>query len=418
MSTNALEAVFDVKTVRGSFPALQRIHEGRPVAYFDGPGGTQVPRAVVEAMADYLYSHNANTHWRYPSSEETDAALFDARQTLADFLHAEPSEIVFGQNMTTLTYHLSRALGRGWGPGDEIVVTELDHHANVDPWRALEQERGVTIRCVPMRPDTGTLDPEDLERAVTDRTRLLALGAASNALGTINDLGRGAELAKAAGALYFVDAVHYAPHALIDVAAIGCDFLACSPYKFYGPHLGVLWGRRALLESIDVPKLVPAPNEPACERWETGTLSHEGILGAAAAVDFLASLAGGQGVPRRGALARGYAALRERGDALFRRLWNGLGNIDRVTRFGPPPGSPRTPTVSFVVEGLPADAVAEELARRAVFVSSGDFYAWTVVRRLGHGADGVVRAGCACYTTEEEVERLLEGIREIASAPR
>jgi cysteine desulfurase family protein (TIGR01976 family) len=420
MSTTrtAPEAVLDVATVRESFPALRRIHEGRPVAYFDGPGGTQVPRPVVDAMADYLYAHNANTHWRYPSSEETDAALLAARETLADFLHAEASEIVFGQNMTTLTYHLSRALGRGWGPGDEIVVTELDHHANVDPWRALEKERGVTIRCVPMRPETGTLDSEALERAVGPRTRLLALGAASNALGTINDLRRGAELARAAGALYFVDAVHYAPHALVDVAAIGCDFLACSPYKFYGPHLGVLWGRRALLESIDVPKLVPAPNEPACERWETGTLSHEGILGAAAAVDFLASLAGAPEAPRRGALARSYAALKERGDALFRRLWSGLGDIDRVKRFGPAPGSPRTPTVSFVVEGMPADAVAEALARRAVFVSSGDFYAWTVVRRLGHGADGVVRAGCACYTTEEEVERLLEAVREVSASLR
>ena len=415
MSTSALESVQDVQAVRAQFPALERRERGLPVAYFDGPGGTQVPRAVVEAMADYLYAHNANTHWRYPSSEETDAAIHGARQALADFLHAEsPSEIVFGQNMTTLTYHLSRALGREWGPGDEIVVTELDHHANVDPWRALERERGVTVRSVPMSPSTGTLDPQELERAVGPNTRLLALGAASNALGTINDLKRGAELAHAAGALYFVDAVHYAPHALIDVAAIGCDFLACSPYKFYGPHLGVLWGRRALLETVDVPKLVPAPNDPACERWETGTLSHEAILGAAAAVDFLASLSGAPEAPRRGRLARTYAALRERGDALFRRLWNGLGAIDRVTRFGPPPGSPRTPTVSFVVEGIPAEAVAEALAKRALFLSSGDFYAWTVVRRLGHGADGVVRAGCACYTTEEEVDRLLEGVREIA----
>jgi cysteine desulfurase family protein (TIGR01976 family) len=295
------------------------------------------------------------------------------------------------------------------------VVTELDHHANVDPWRALEVERGVTVRSVPMRPETGTLDPAELERAVGPRTRLLALGAASNALGTINDLRRGAELARSAGALYFVDAVHYAPHALIDVAEIGCDFLACSPYKFYGPHLGVLWGRRALLESIDVPKLVPAPNEPACERWETGTLSHEAILGAAAAVDFLASLAGSEEeTPRRGALARSYAAMKERGDALFRRMWDGLGAVAGVTRFGPPPGAPRTHTVSFVVDGVPADAVAEELAKRAVFVSSGDFYAWTVVRRLGHGEDGVVRAGCAIYTTEEEIDRLVAGVREIA----
>src|SRR5262249_20663640 len=181
-------------------------------------------------------------------------------------------------------------------------------------------------------------------------------------------------------------------------------------------HLGVLWGRRDLLESIDVPKLVPAPNEPPCERWETGTLSHEAILGAAAAVDFLASLSGSSDAPRRGALARSYALLRERGDALFRRLWDGLGQIARVRRFGPPPGSPRTPTVSFVVEGIPADHVAEALARRAVFASSGDFYAWTVVRRLGHGSDGVVRAGCACYTTEEEIDRLLPGVREIAAS--
>jgi cysteine desulfurase family protein (TIGR01976 family) len=419
MSTPALETALDVQAIRSRFPALERVHAGRPVAYFDGPGGTQVPRAVVEAMADYLYAHNANTHWRYPSSEETDAMLLGARETLADFLRGAPSEIVFGQNMTTLTYHLSRALGRGWGPGDEIVVTELDHHANVDPWRALEVERGVTVRCVPMRPETGTIDPAELERAVGARTRLLALGGASNALGTINDLRRGAELARSAGALFFVDAVHYAPHALVDVAEIGCDFLACSPYKFYGPHLGVLWGRRALLESIDVPKLVPAPNEPPCERWETGTLSHEAILGAAAAVDFLASLSGtpeAPDAPRRGALARSYALLRERGDALFRRMWDGLGAVAGVTRFGSPPGSPRTPTVSFVVDGVPADAVAEELAKRAVFVSSGDFYAWTVVRRLGHGEDGVVRAGCACYTTEDEVDRLVSGVREIAGS--
>lgn len=405
----------DVAAIRSQFPALERREGGQPVAYFDGPGGTQVPRSVVEAMAEYLFAHNANTHWRYPSSIETDAAIGQARQTLADFLHALPSEIVFGQNMTTLTYHLSRALGRGWGPGDEIVVTELDHHANIDPWRALERDRGVAVRSVAMQPETGRLDWEDLERAITPRTRLVAIGAASNALGTINDVARASEMAKAAGAWTFVDAVHYAPHVLVDIARIGCDFLVCSPYKFYGPHLGVLWGRRELLESIDVPKLVPAPDEVP-ERLETGTLSHEGIVGAAAAVNFLASLSGTPEAPLRGSLARAYSLLNERGESLFRRLWVGLGEIPRVTRFGPPPGSPRTPTVSFVVEGATADRVAEELARRGIFVSSGDFYAWTVVRRLGHGADGVVRAGCACYTTEDEIERLLSGVREIALA--
>ena len=286
--------IADVATIRGRFPALERKHDGRPVAYFDGPGGTQVAVGVVKAMADYLFKHNANTHWRYPSSVETDAALAEARRTFAEFFNGDPSEVAFGQNMTTLTFHLSRALGRAWGPGDEIVVTELDHHANVDTWKALARDRGVTIRTVRMRPETGQLDAADLESAIRPGVRLVAIGAASNALGTINDVQRICGLARAAGALSFVDAVHYAPHALIDVGRIGCDFLACSPYKFYGPHLGVLWGRRELIDALDVPRLTPAPDW-APERLETGTLSHEAIVGAAAAVDFLASLAGNAG---------------------------------------------------------------------------------------------------------------------------
>jgi cysteine desulfurase family protein (TIGR01976 family) len=372
-----------------------------------------VPRAVVEAMADYLLHHNANTHWRYPSSVETDAALASAREALAEFVNGRPSEIAFGQNMTTLTYHLSRALGRGWGPGDEVVVTELDHHANVDPWKYLQKERGVTVRTVRMRPETGDLDWADLERAISRPTKLVAIGAASNALGTVNDVRRVTELAHASGALAFVDAVHYAPHVLVDVAEIGCDFLACSPYKFYGPHLGVLWGRQDLIESLDVPKLEPAPDWSP-ERLETGTLSHEAIVGAGTAVDFLASLAGGASAGRRAALAAAYAELHARGSRLFGRLWDGLERISGVTRYGLPPEAPRTQTVSFTVKGRSADAVAEDLARRAVFASSGDFYAWTVVQRLGHAEDGLVRAGLAIYTTEDEVERLLEGVAEAA----
>ncbi|HTY42587.1 MAG TPA: cysteine desulfurase-like protein [Thermoanaerobaculia bacterium] len=413
MPNAALASVLDVETIRGFFPALARVHEGRPVAYFDGPGGTQVPRAVAEAMTNYLLHHNANTHWRYPSSIETDAALAAAREALADFLNGQPSEVAFGQNMTTLTYHVSRALGRAWGPGDEVVVTELDHHANVDPWKALAAERGVTIRTVRMRPESGDLDGEDLERAISKRTKLVAIGGASNALGTVNDVARAIALARAAGALSFVDAVHWAPHALPDVAALGGDFFACSPYKFYGPHLGVLWTRRGLLEALDVPKLEPAPDW-APERLETGTLSHEGIVGAAAAVDFLASLAPGIG-GRRAALEAAYGAIHARGAALFARLWDGLGRISGVTRYGLPADARRTPTVSFVVRGRRADAVAETLARRAVFASSGDFYAWTVVQRLGHGEDGLVRAGCALYTTDAEVERLLEAVAESAA---
>jgi cysteine desulfurase family protein (TIGR01976 family) len=397
-------SVASVDAIRGRFPALERRHAGLPVAYFDGPGGTQVPRQVADAMTDYL------------SSAETDAAIEDARRALADYLGGAAEEVAFGANMTTLTYHLSRALGRGWGPGDEGVVTELDHHANSDPWRALAVERGVTIRTVPLDPATGELVPGALEAAVSGKTRLVAIGAASNALGTINDVRAICALARSAGALSFVDAVHFAAHEAPDVGAIGCDFLACSPYKFYGPHLGVLWARKALIDHLDVPRLEPAPDW-APERLETGTLSHEGIVGAAAAVDFLAGLAGaGAAAGRRAALDATFHTLRERGRALFVRLWDGLGAIRGVTRYGPPPGRPRTPTVSFTVAGRGAHSVAEDLARRAVFASSGDFYALTVARRLGHEADGLVRAGIAAYTTEAEVDRLLEGVAASARA--
>ncbi|HYB54389.1 MAG TPA: cysteine desulfurase-like protein [Thermoanaerobaculia bacterium] len=410
-------AIASVEAIRSRFPALDRRHNGRSVAYFDGPGGTQVPRDVVAAMGDYLYHHNANTHWHYPTSAETDAAIDDARRTLADFVNGEPSEIAFGANMTTLTFHLARALGRRWGAGDEIVATELDHHANIDPWRDLERERGVRVKLVPFDTATGQIDPENLSLAVGPRTRLLAIGGASNALGTVNDLPRAVELAHKVGALVFIDAVHSAPHVLPDVARLGCDFLACSAYKFYGPHVGVLWGRRSLLDTLDLPRLEPAPAE-APENFETGTQNHEGIVGAAAAVDFLASLGRAPGLSRRAALERAYAALHARGQRLFERLWKGLEAIASVRLYGPPPDAPRTPTVSFAVEGAPADSVAEALAERAVFVSSGDFYAKTVVERLGHAVDGVVRAGCACYTTDEEIERLVEAVREAAAGER
>jgi cysteine desulfurase family protein (TIGR01976 family) len=404
-------AAASLEAIRSRFPALERRHRTRPVAYFDGPGGTQVPQSVVEAMAEYLLHHNANTHWAYPTSVETDEALAAARGALADFLGGKAAEIAFGANMTTLTFHLGRALGRRWSAGDEVVVTELDHHANVDPWRQLARERGLAVRTVRFRTEVGQLDMEDLAAAIGPRTRLLAIGAASNALGTKNDVRRAAGLARARGALVFVDAVHYAPHALVDVAALGADFLACSAYKFYGPHVGVLWGRQALLEELDLPKLEPAP-ENAPDRLETGTQNHEGIVGAAAAVDFLASLA--EGTDRRARLATSMAALHARGQELVERLWTGLRAIPGVTVYGPPPSEPRTPTVAFTVRGRGSEDVARALADRAVFVTNGDFYATTVVRRLGHAEDGVVRAGCACYTTLDEVNRLIEGVVEVA----
>ena len=409
----------DVPRTRSHFPALARTHNGVPVAYFDGPGGTQVPLAVADAVRDYLLHHNGNTHWAFPTSAETDAVVDGARLAYADFLGGSPDEIVFGANMTTLAFHVARALGRALAPGDEIVVTELDHHANVAPWQALAVERGAVLRVARMDAERGTLDLDHLASLLGPRTRVVAVGAASNALGTITDVAAVARLARAAGALTFVDAVHYAPHELVDVAALGCDFLACSPYKFYGPHAGVLWGRRDLLGALDVPKVAPAPaHGPA--RVETGTASFEAIAGAAAAVDFIASL-GAAAVPagatRRDRLGAAYAALRAHEAPLARRLWDGLGAVRGVTRHGPEAGARRTATIAFTVAGRPARDVAAGLAERALFLSHGNFYAATVVERLGLvERGGLVRAGCACYTTEEEVDRLIDGVRDVASS--
>jgi cysteine desulfurase family protein (TIGR01976 family) len=402
-----------IEEIRAHFPALNRVHNDFPVAYFDGPGGTQVPRSVVETMTDYLFNHNANSHWAYPTSNETDAIIAYARVTLADYLNASDAEIAFGQNMTSLTFHLARALGRNFSAGDEIIVTELDHHANVDTWRSLEKERGVRFRVVPVDIESGTLEMSELENLLNAKTRLLAIGAASNAIGTISDVKRACALAKENGSLSFVDAVHYAAHELIDVQDFGCDFLACSAYKFYGPHIGVLYGRKEILESVDFPKLQPAPNN-APERAETGTQSHESIAGAAAAVDFLASLSGGE--TRREQLQNTFAEIHTRKMELFKTLWEGLAAIGGVSLFGQAPDARRTPTIAFTVKNVNSQTVSEELAERGVFTSHGDFYASTVVEKLGLDSAGLVRAGCACYTTSEEIERLIEGVAGIAQA--
>lgn len=401
-----------LEQIRAQFPALGRMHNGHPVAYFDGPGGTQVPQDVVDAMGDYLLHHNANTHWEYPTSAETDAMLLDARGAMADFLACDASEVAFGNNMTTLTYHVARALGMRWGTGDEVVITDLDHHANIAPWLRLARERGITVRQVKANLDTAELDWDSLEQTVGPRTRLLAIGAASNAVGTINAVAAAARLAKSFGALTFVDAVHYAPHTLVDVRALGCDLLACSPYKFYGPHTGALYGRRDLLNEMDIPRLDPAPNADG-ERIETGTQNHEGIVGAGAAVNFLAAI--GAGASRRDRLRSAFSVLHSRAHGLFTKLWGGLGAIDGVTRYGTGADRPRTPTAAFTVRGADSTTVARALAAEGVFVSHGDFYASTIVAQLGHGVDGLVRAGCACYTSEDEIDRLLRGVERIAS---
>ena len=405
--------VASVDQIRGQFPALERIHNGFPVAYFDGPGGTQVPRQVVEAMADYLYNHNANTHWAYPTSAETDAAIEAARVACGELINASPLEIAFGANMTTLTFHLARALGAGYRAGDELIVTELDHHANIAPWQRVAIERGLKVRTVKLSPETGQLNWEDFERAVTSRTRLIAVGAASNALGTINDLARAVRMGREVGAQIFVDAVHYAPHALVDVKAFDCDFLAMSAYKFYGPHVGVMFGKRELLESVDFPKLIPAP-DAAPENVETGTQNQEGMVGAGATVDFLAGLASGATRPER--LSRTFAELHLRSAALVGRLWEGLENTPSIRLYGPTPEKPRTPTVAFTVAGVASTEVARRLAAKGLFLSHGDFYAATVVERLELGEEGLVRAGCACYTTEDEVDRLINAVAELAGS--
>jgi len=381
-----------VDEIRRCFPALRRLHNNLPVAYFDGPGGTQVPEVVAKAMTDYLFHHNANTHWAYPTSEETDAIIAGARDAAARFMNAQPDEISFGANMTTITFHLARALGRTWKAGDEVIITELDHHANVAPWRALEIDRGIVVRSARMIRETCQVDLEHLASLVSPKTRLIAIGGASNAVGTINDLARVRQIARSAGALFFVDAVHLAPHTKIDVRAIGCDFLAVSAYKFYGPHIGILFAKKDLLESLPFPKLEPSP-DTAPERAETGTQNQEGIAGVTAAVEFMESIEGGGEPPHS------------------EGLWRGLKSMKHVRVFGVPPSQPRTPTFAFVVDGMTSEEVAKRLAKKAIFVSHGDFYAATVVKNLG--VEGLVRAGCAAYTSDDEVARLLRAVEEL-----
>jgi cysteine desulfurase family protein (TIGR01976 family) len=411
--------------IRAQFPALEREHNGHPVAYFDAPGGTQTPRAVVDAVADYLINHNANTHWEYPTSHETDEILETARHTFADFLNAAANEIVFGPNTTTMIYHLSRALGRTLGPGDEIVITELEHHANVAPWQALVVERGVTLNVAQMDPETGQLDWGDFERLLTKQTRMVSFGAGCNALGTVNRYRDAVTLAHSVGALALIDAVHYAPYFLCDVKETDCDFMTASAYKFYGPHASVFYGKKDLLESIDFPKLQPAPDY-APERAEMGTQNHEGIAGAAAAIDFYASLSGPDfslGLEttdsslchgRRQRLQSAFTGLREHSRPQVKRLWEELSRIKGVRLYGPTPDVDRTPTVSFTIDNVASTDVARRMAERGLFVSHGDFYAQTVIERLGLAPEGLVRVGCACYTSDEEIERLIASAKEIA----
>ena len=422
---------FDVPYVRRQFPALQRTIDGRPVAYFDSPGGTQVPQRVLDAVTDYLVNHNSNTGGFFAATIETDHLLADAREALADFLGCDWDEVVFGANTTTLNFLLAHGLAQDLKKGDEIVITELDHEANRGPWLSL-RDRGVVVREVPVDPATCTLDWDAFARTVNERTKIVATVWASNAVGTINDIARVVELARGVGALTVIDAVHYALHGVIDVAALGCDFLLCSAYKFFAPHVGVLYARRETAELVRPLRLSTQHRETPF-KFETGTLNHEGIAGAAAAVDFIADMgrhhlrrlaadkrlkARLEGLDgRRRQVVAGAVASEAYEQPLAGRLIAGLREIAGVTVYGPPDGHPRTSTVAFTVCDLRPEEVCRRLGNEGLFLCDGHFYAVRLVERLGLiERGGLVRAGLAPYTTAAEVERLLDAVGRLAGA--
>ncbi len=395
------------------FPSLARAHDGRRCVFFDGPAGSQVPRQVIEAVSKYYLHANANSGGRFATSLETDRMLAEARRAMADLLGAEgPGQISFGANMTTLTFLLARALARRFEPGDEIVITELDHEANRGPWLGLRQE-GMVVREIELRPD-GTLNYDDFRSQINSRTRLVALGHASNALGTVNDVASARRWSREAGAWLLVDAVHSAPHLALDVREMGADFLLCSGYKFYGPHVGVLYCRPGLLEQLPTERLrTQSPRAP--ERIETGTLNHASIAGLAAAVDYLASL--GEGPDRRSRTLSAFRKIEAHEGSLARRLHRGLSEIPGVHLYGPGFDQvQRAPTVSFTVEGLNATEVADRLAAQGMNVWDGDFYAARAIEVLGLvERGGLVRTGMAIYNHASEVERVLQAVRELAA---
>ena len=417
-----------VDWIRAQFPALSQENNGQRVAFLDGPGGTQIPQSVIDAMTHYFISANANAHGAFATSKRTDGVIRDAHEAMADFLGCDRHEIVFGPNMTTLTFSLSRSVGRQLKPGDEILVTCLDHDANVAPWLALT-EQGAIVHTVDIHPEDCTLDLADLTNKLSSRTRLLAITYASNAVGTINDLATIIQMAHDVGAWVFVDAVHYAAHGPIDVRALDCDFLTCSPYKFFGPHIGVLYGKREHLERLRPYKVRPAPDAiPGC--WETGTQNHEGLAGVIATIDYLAtlgkrvSLQGSIDLPvqsthRRAAVVAAMTAIHQHGAHLCKPLIEGLLQLPEITIYGITESDQmawRVPTVAIRLAEQSPVAVAKALGQQGIFTWHGNFYALNLTRRLGvEDRGGLLRIGFVHYNTLAEVHRLLEGLQTIAS---
>jgi len=450
MNRSTLEApaspALDLSWVRAQFPALSLEVNGSPAAFLDAPGGTQVPQRVIDAVSNYLRTSNANTCGAYENSRRTDQMIAAARSAMADFLGCDSDEIVIGPNMTSLTYAVSRAIGRELSPDDEIVLTHLDHDANISPWRALE-ERGAKIQMVDIREEDCTLDMADLARKISSRTKIVAVGYASNAVGTINDVKTVVRLAHEAGAMAFIDAVHYAPHGPIDVRELDCDFLACSTYKFFGPHMGVLYGKREHLARL-TPYKLRANTNAVPQRWEWGTLNHECIAGITACVEYLAelgrrifspdfsnSMEASNGQMRTGALDRpakantdpnltrresllaAYRAIRAHELRLMQLMLRGLAQIPRLRLYGIPDPSQldrRCPTFAIRIPGHTPLELATKLGQRGIFTWDGNYYALNLTERLGVEPDGgFLRIGFVHYNTEEEVERVLQALREI-----
>ena len=422
-----LKAKLDVAWVRSQFPSLSRTINGQTAAFLDGPGGTQVTQSVIDAIWYYLKTSNANTHGQYVTSRETDEIIASARSAMADFLGCVADEVVLGPNMTSLTFAISRSIGRELGPGDEILLTHLDHSANVSPWQALE-ERGVKIQFVDIRKEDCTLDMDDLARKLSSRTKVVAVGYASNAVGTINDVKTIIRIAHDAGAVAYVDAVHYAPHGVIDVRALDCDFLACSTYKFFGPHMGVLYGKREHLERLHPYKVRPNTNEVP-GRWEMGTLNHECIAGITACVGYLAEI-GSKAVPpttddqrpttrlRRELLRTAYRAIQSHERELSLRMLRGLVEIPGLRLYGISDAkrvAERCPTFAIRIEGRHPAELSKQLGERGIFTWDGNYYALNLTERLGVEEDGgFLRIGFVHYNTEEEVDRVLGELRKLA----
>ena len=412
-----------VESCRHQFPALTREIAGEPVAFFDGPAGTQVPSRVIDGVCQYLSQCNANHGGLFATSQESDDLLWEAHGAVADLLGADdPATISFGPNMTTLTFSLSRALARTWRPMDEVVVTELDHDANITPWVLAARDAGATVKMVRIRKEDCTLDLDEFRASITSRTRLVAVGCASNSVGTISPVREICQWARAVGAVTVLDAVHYAPHALLDVKNLGCDFLLCSAYKFFGPHIGIQWGRHELLEELPAYKLRPAPMAlPG--KWMTGTQAHEGIAGVRAAVEYLTDLGRelmrDNAAERRRALTFAYQAIRQYESELTLRLLEGLHRLTSYRIWGiaePSRIHERMPTISITHRDRSPAEVAQYLGRRGVFVWHGNYYALSLSEALGREPHGMIRLGMVHYNTFDEVDRLLHLLKELPSS--